>query len=353
MRHCKVSVIVPCYNVGCFIAKCLDSIISQTYRSLEVICVDDGSTDGTADILDDYSCRDKRIVVIKQNNKGASGSRNAGLALASGEYVMFVDGDDYIGYSMVAKMLSLAVKNKADIVRCNRADVYLAKDVIIEKAPIWNHKKIIRKDRFADDIYPLFFGRGRIISAYQALIRKKIVKGILFDEDLVVNEDEVFSMKIFNAARSFVYTPEVLYYHTISVDGLSGNGVDLYERVKSRKKCLAIAEDYSKKWGLIDRKKLLTDKRDFFAIYTAMQTAIKNPKYKKSEQFALYKKILLDNTKINSIRKERNRVLLLPERMVSKLTKKRMFLVGFYFSRFFGIIKKRYRFKLEKLQRRK
>ena len=95
----KVSVIIPVYNVEKYLQKCLDSVINQTYKNLEIICVDDGSPDNSGGILDAYAQNDSRIIVIHQENAGVSAARNRGLDAATGEYIAFVDSDD-VGWNL-------------------------------------------------------------------------------------------------------------------------------------------------------------------------------------------------------------------------------------------------------------
>lgn len=111
----KVSIIVPIYNVGKFLSKCIESIIGQSHKNLEIILVDDGSPDCSGDIADEYATKDKRIKVIHQKNAGVSSARNAGINVATGEYICFADGDDYLMNDYVEYLLNLAIKNNADI----------------------------------------------------------------------------------------------------------------------------------------------------------------------------------------------------------------------------------------------
>lgn len=104
-----ISIVVPVYNVKQFLTKCLNSIISQTYSNLEIIVVDDGSTDGSATICDDYAKKDKRISVIHKENGGLASARNAGIDVAKGTYIGFVDSDDYIEPYMYEKLLPMSI----------------------------------------------------------------------------------------------------------------------------------------------------------------------------------------------------------------------------------------------------
>ena len=114
-----VSVIVPVYKVEKYIKKCLNSIINQTYKNLEIILVDDGSPDKCPEICDEYAKKDNRIMVIHKNNGGLSDARNAGLDIASGKYVTFIDSDDYIAVDYIEKLYRALVDNGADMSLCS------------------------------------------------------------------------------------------------------------------------------------------------------------------------------------------------------------------------------------------
>ena len=114
----QVSVIVPVYNTEKYLAQCVDSILAQTLRDIEVILVDDGSTDNSPAICDSYKSRDERIKVIHQQNKGLSAARNAGIRIASGKYIAFVDSDDFVDCKMYECMLHLAESENVPLVIC-------------------------------------------------------------------------------------------------------------------------------------------------------------------------------------------------------------------------------------------
>ena len=110
-----VSIIVPIYKVESYLRRCLDSVVSQTYTNLEIILVDDGSPDGCPQICDEYASKDSRIIVIHKENGGLSDARNVGLDICKGEYISFVDSDDWINNHYIEKLLSAAETVKADI----------------------------------------------------------------------------------------------------------------------------------------------------------------------------------------------------------------------------------------------
>lgn len=118
-----ISVIVTAYNIKDYLPRCLDSLLKQTYGNLEVIVVDDGSTDGTADICDEYVAKNERICVIHKENGGPSSARNAGLAIAHGEYIGYVDGDDWTEPEMYEQMLAACIANRAEIAICTYRQV--------------------------------------------------------------------------------------------------------------------------------------------------------------------------------------------------------------------------------------
>ena len=114
----ELSIIVPVYKVEKYLPKCLDSILAQTFTDFELILIDDGSPDRCGDICDEYAAKDDRLIVIHQENKGVSAARNAGLDIARGEYIGFVDSDDWIEPEMYETMLATAKESEAEIVAC-------------------------------------------------------------------------------------------------------------------------------------------------------------------------------------------------------------------------------------------
>lgn len=127
-----ISVIVPIYNVEQFLSKCIQSIINQSYSRLEIILVDDGSTDDSPQICDEFKEKDKRIKVIHKKNGGLSDARNVGIEVASGEYIGFVDSDDYIDELMYEKLLNACIRNNSYISICGRNIVNIDNDILCQ-----------------------------------------------------------------------------------------------------------------------------------------------------------------------------------------------------------------------------
>lgn len=123
MDNKLISVIIPCYNVEKYVGKCMESVLSQTYNNIEVIAVDDGSTDGTSTILEKYSA-DNRVKIIKQRNLGVSAARNAGIEAASGKFIAFVDSDDFLELEMYEQLCLALEEQDADMAVCNYNLVY-------------------------------------------------------------------------------------------------------------------------------------------------------------------------------------------------------------------------------------
>lgn len=128
----KISVIVPIYNSEKFLKRCVESILAQTFNDIEVILVNDGSTDNSPSICEDYAKKDKRIVVINKPNGGLSSARNAGLDIAAGEYIGYVDSDDYIAPEMYGKLLAACESESADVAECGLYVVNENDDVILQ-----------------------------------------------------------------------------------------------------------------------------------------------------------------------------------------------------------------------------
>ena len=208
-----VSVIVPVYNVEAYLRQCLDSIIDQTYTNLEVILVNDGSTDSSGRICQEYANKDNRILSCDKENGGASSARNHGIAKARGEYVYFADSDDYLELNAIQTLVSIGEKHHTDCiyfdahnfaessfpaVKTNSLRLHAAYPVLNGKALI--PKLIKNKDYHA--------------APFQYFIRKHILDHIRFEEGIMF-EDELFSFQILLKSQIVLCYPCVLYHRRV------------------------------------------------------------------------------------------------------------------------------------------
>lgn len=220
----KVSIIIPIYNVEKYLRRCVDSALHQTFKNIEIILVDDGSPDNCPLICDRYREKDNRIKVVHKRNGGLASARNAGLKIATGEYILFVDSDDWIDPEMVEELVDVAERHQVDFVRFrpmyarwpNHKDGSLC-DFGTEagmKEGLYQKKDIVR------EVYPRLFATpqltlGVIVAAWRSLYCKDFLEknNILFDEEIRYSEDTIFSAKVVMAANSFYYLDGPRYYH--------------------------------------------------------------------------------------------------------------------------------------------
>lgn len=200
-----VSIIVPVYQAKDYLIECIDSIISQTYHNLEIIIVDDGSTDGSAQICDDYIERDFRIKVIHKENGGLSDARNVGIAVANGKYVTFVDSDDIIGADMITIMTETAEKEMADIVKVLLIRVKDSEEL----KPTVSDYEVITSISALKRIY---HDSPQIISGCGKLFLKTLFDTIRFPVGMYY-EDEFTIPKLYYCAKKIVFCNSIQYFY--------------------------------------------------------------------------------------------------------------------------------------------
>jgi Glycosyltransferases involved in cell wall biogenesis len=203
----KVSIIVAVYNMEEYLSDCLDSLINQTLQDIEIICVDDGSTDASLQILNEYAKREKRIKVIHKENGGVSSAKNAGIEAATGEYITFVDSDDWIDLDGLEVLYNAAEKNNADIVCGGWRNV--------------PHNGCGRKDCCPkDEIYHDWFAakcKRESIIACNKLYRRTLIigSGIRFNRNINYAEDECLNLSIYPLARTIVGVNNKYYNYRV------------------------------------------------------------------------------------------------------------------------------------------
>ncbi len=213
-----ISIIVPVYNTEEYIKRCIDSILKQTYKNLEIICVDDGSSDSSGKILDQLGMEDSRVKVIHNPRSGVSHTRNTALKAATGEYVGFVDSDDYIAPDMYQKMLSVLEQEDADMVTSNYYLDYDGKIVRAEnKKPVFGHK--VTTMEFLPYIYERDTYKGVAGYLWTRLIKSDLIKDangsllVAFEKEFGGADDVVFLSKLYLRCETMIYMDDPCYYY--------------------------------------------------------------------------------------------------------------------------------------------
>lgn len=217
----KVSIIVPVYNVEKYLRSCLDSIINQTFKDIEIICVNDGSTDNSLEILKEYSKKDDRIIIINQENKGLSAARNTGIQNADSEFIAFVDSDDWIDLEFIEKLYNAAIKNNCDIAAAS----------IIRKR---EHSQKYRVHYSEEKVYTTLEEKLNICKipnccyVWNKLYKSELVKNNLFKAGAFY-EDVFWTPYVLHQAENLVTVPEINYFYRV-------NNQSIVKKIQSPKK---------------------------------------------------------------------------------------------------------------------
>lgn len=215
-----ISIIVPVYNVETYLSRCVDSICSQSYTNLEIILVDDGSTDHSGDICDRYQILDDRIKVIHQRNGGLSEARNTGINMARGQYLAFVDSDDFVDVKFVETLFNLVLMHDAEIAMC---DYHKGEE---DKFPKGKRKHKIQM-RVAEDMLRNWHGKYKRL---ETIACNKLYKRELFAESGIrypkgyYHEDIQTTHLLVNEADKVVFTDEKLYYYFHRKSSITSTG---------------------------------------------------------------------------------------------------------------------------------
>lgn len=202
MDNPKISVIIPVYNVEPYLRRCLDSVIRQTYTNLEIILVDDGSTDGSSAVCDEYKEKDSRILVIHKENGGVSSARNAGLEMATGEWIGFVDSDDWVETDMYEYLYELAKEHETDVAQCA-----VAMENGSQRETLFSAVNVPSKGITRENLKILSN------SVCNKLYRSAPVNGLSFECTYPIGEDALFNVAVLARSSSFVFSPAAKYHY--------------------------------------------------------------------------------------------------------------------------------------------
>lgn len=215
---CLVSIIVPVYKVEKYIDRCIESLVHQILTDIEIILVDDGSPDRSPEICDDWEMKDKRIRVIHKKNGGLSSARNAGLEIARGKYVGFVDSDDDIELNMYEKMVAVAEREDVDFVMADYVRILENGEKYLKTLDIDGglyDKKKICKNIFPNLIMRECIDYGPLLSVWHCIYNRRFLQknNLKFDEEIRWSEDNIFSAILGYKSNSFYYMKGEGLYH--------------------------------------------------------------------------------------------------------------------------------------------
>lgn len=217
-----ISIIVPVFNIAEYLNKCLISLINQSYNRIEIICVNDGSSDNSLDILEKFSKRDSRIKIISQKNQGLSAARNTGISNAQGEYMVFVDGDDWADVNMCEIAYKTAKKTKADIVMWSYIKEYpnVAKEQLIlgSNFAYYDTSQVKQLQRrlfgLIENELAHIDQRDTLVTAWGKMYKAETIKDLEFvDTKIIGTEDALYNIYAFENAESAAYIPKCLYHY--------------------------------------------------------------------------------------------------------------------------------------------
>lgn len=200
MKQPLISVIIPVYGVEKYIAQCLDSIINQTYKNLEIIVVNDGTKDRSAEIAKEYATKDSRIKVYDFQNGGLSVARNRGLEIATGDYISYIDSDDWLDTKMYETLLEAAMKNDADMVKCGIIET----NGVTEDKITFSDIKIINNEQ--NKAFENYFNGMLWTLAWNGLYKNELAKKVKFPDN-VVHEDNYSSGMFLYLAKKVLVVP--------------------------------------------------------------------------------------------------------------------------------------------------
>lgn len=229
-----ISIIVPIYNVEKYIRQCVDSILNQTYRDIEIILVDDGSPDNCAEICDNYAKKDGRVKIVHKKNGGLMSARQAGLRAATGEYVGFVDGDDWIEPDMYGHFADVIKKYKPDMALCEFIFAYPNQDVLSSQKL---SKEYFSKEEITGELYPTllfktpYYNFGINPCCWSKVFRREILENNLYrvTPKIKIGEDAAFTYPCILECQNIAYVDEYLYHYRSNPDSMTNSYDDKLE----------------------------------------------------------------------------------------------------------------------------
>lgn len=222
-----VSVIVPAYNIEKYIGKCIECIINQTYQDLEIIVVDDGSTDGTHRICKLYASKDERVKVLHQSNGGLSRARNTGIEACSGEFLYFVDGDDLIHTDCIRRLVKIMEEEQCDIVQCGTYS-FLDEMKIPKELPKEKHENFSGKEMCEYLLFGSKYG-GDVTVVWDKLYKRSVFAKRRFDIGMLYEDVAIMYELLWNANKVTITNLSLAFYRSMRNGSITHSGNKKYE----------------------------------------------------------------------------------------------------------------------------
>lgn len=234
-----ISIIIPVYNTERYLDRCVDSIVNQTYKNLEILLVDDGSPDNCPKMCDEWAQRDSRIRVIHKDNDGLSNARNSGIAVCMGDYVMFVDSDDYIESDMAAFLLSMSAESGAAVSRCG---FYVEEE---NKKPSFEQDFKEQTSLEKDEIIIDLVKSGLAGTAWNKLYKRDVIKTHLYDKADGCAEDIMHNFRVYKDIDRAVVHDVPKYHYVIREDSITNSAFSYgaFDIIRAKKAILEYAGD--------------------------------------------------------------------------------------------------------------
>lgn len=284
-----VSVVVPVYNTAIYLRRCLDGLLSQTYPNIEVICVDDGSTDESAKILEQYAHLDSRVKIISQANNGLSAARNAALEVAKGEWVSFVDSDDYVKPQLYERLQEAFADEDVDVVWFGNEVLCSYDSDLKEKCEQYFTQNLSGKELCRPGIIG-----WKTFCVWGKLYRRSLLEKFAIRYPVGARyEDLCFNWKVFGVARAIWFVPEKLYCYELHESGImnSGRRGDI-EPAGEYWKLLSPAYEFYRKHGLLPKRRGM-----FFHFLLRLYSAAQH--YSSVEYKAVFRRALISKAQKN------------------------------------------------------
>lgn len=285
-QHPVVSILIPAYNVAAYLPQCLNSVVNQTYQYLQVVVVDDGSKDNTLEIARQYAEKYAFVEVHYQENAGVATARNALISLATGDYVLFVDSDDWIEYDMVECMLKVLGESESNIVVCGCFKELNGTSIINSVA---NKGYVIEG---AEEIVKTFLMHKELNgSLWNKIVPRKYFEGITFRKDIWYGEDCLFFWQVLNrGVEKISFMPDCLYHYRMNEQSISHESYN-YKKQSGHEVWKIIYEDTKVKWPQLTDTALASYAiSDMWQLFHAAQS-----NYPLDKQLQLYQKNVRDN----------------------------------------------------------